>query len=475
MMMKLKKQRHEAIESVNQSLEKMKKDQEILNAVVTFVDPQEQLKEFDSKIDGKMAGVPIALKDNVITKGIRTTGSSKILDNYIPIYDAHITEKLKEAGAIIIAKASMDELGMGGSNRNAATGPVANPWDTSRIAGGSSGGSAALVASGVVPFAIGTDTGDSVRKPAAYCGIIGVKPTYGRISRYGIIPYASSLDHVGYFTTNVYDAAVGLEVLAGRDDRDMTSANEKVEEYSELLTGNIQGKTIGIFKNVVDSSTNIEVNEQFNQLVEKLKSKGAIFKEIYLNQELLRAILPTYYLIANCEATANHANLDALRFGVQQEGETAEEIMMKSRTEGFGLFLRKRLMVGSYGLFIENQEKLFNKAKRVRRLLVEELKKAMEEVDCLIAPATPTIAGKIEDTSLSQDVSDENLVSDNFMILGNFSGYPSMTLPMGFSEGCPTAINITCRPFEEVLMFNVAQMIEENTGLKDQVAEVKAG
>ncbi len=461
----------ESVKNVAQeTIEKLKADHTFLNAVVSFVDVEDQIQTMPK--DGKMAGVMVALKDNVSTKGIKTTASSKILDNYIPVYDAHIVKKLKEAGAIIVAKASMDELGMGGSNLTAATGPVANPWDLSRIAGGSSGGSAALVASGAVPFAIGTDTGDSVRKPASFCGIVGVKPTYGRISRYGIIPYASSLDHVGYFTVNVEDAALGLEVLAGRDNKDMTSSFQPVEKYSEALGTGIQGKTIGVLMNVVDSTTNEEIKDQFQDLVQKLKNQGAVIQEIRLNQELLRMILPTYYLIANCEATANHANLDSLRFGVQMPGDSAEEIMMHSRTEGFGLYLRKRFMVGSYGLFVENQEKLFKKAQQIRRLLVDEVKKAFESVDCILAPAAPKIAPKINEEDKVDYMSDETLVADNFMILGNFSGYPSMTLPLGFVEGCPIGVNLTCRPFEESLMFNFGQAIEKETGLKDQVVEV---
>ncbi len=469
--MKVNRTIESAKQQVDIALNKIKGENEILNAVVSFVDAEDQIKEIN--LEGKMAGVPIALKDNVSTKGVKTTGSSKILDNYEPIYDAHIVSKLKEAGAIVVAKASMDELGMGGSNRTAATGSVANPWDTTRIAGGSSGGSAALVASGAVSFAIGSDTGDSVRKPAAFCGIVGVKPTYGRISRYGIIPYASSLDHVGYFTTSVEDAAIGLEVLAGRDDRDMTSAMNPVEEYSVKMTSDIQGKTIGVLSNVIDSIKDERIKRQFSDILNDLEKQGATIKEVKLTQDLMRAVLPTYYLIANCEATANHANLDGLRFGNQKDGATAEEIMMNSRTEGFGLYLRKRFLLGSYGLFVENQEKLFKKAQQIRRLLVNEFENAFKGVDCIIAPAAPKIAEKI-DAPTSQDyLSDEELVAGNFMILGNFSGYPSMTIPMGLVEDCPTGLNITCRPFEETAMFGFGLAIEGITGLKGQTVEVK--
>lgn len=457
---------------VIEACEKAKALQSKLNAVVTFIDPTEQLNHLEEHKDGSMAGVPIVLKDNVCTKGIRTTASSKILDNYIPIYDAFIVEKLRNAGAITIAKSSLDELAMGGTNTTSYTGPVHNPWDGTRMAGGSSGGSAALVASGVVPFAIGSDTGDSIRKPAAFCGIVGVKPTYGRISRYGIIPYASSLDHVGYFTRNVADACIGLEVLAGRDDRDMTSSYREVPSYSKLLDPSLKGKRIGVLKNVIDSIKNEETVNQFNSLINKCKEQGAEIVDITFDNKLMRAILPTYFIIANCEATANHSNLDGIRFGVQEPGESTEEVMIRSRTEGFGLQVRKRFITGSYALFVENQEKLFRKAQRVRRLIVDAMKEAFNDVDCLIAPASSTIAPKLEGEAMDE-LAEDYLIAENHMVMGNFSGYPSMTLPMGFDHNCPLGVNITCRAFEEETMFNIAAGIENCTGLKDIIAEVK--
>ena len=281
-----------------EALEKAKKLQPELNDVITFVDPQEQLDNLPET--GLMRGVPIALKDNVCTKGILTTAASNILKNYVPVYDAEIVTKLKNAGAVCIAKSSMDELAMGGTNLTANIGPAHNPYDVTRITGGSSGGSAALVASGVVPMAIGSDTGDSVRKPASYCGVVGVKPTYGRISRYGVIPYASSLDHVGYFTRSIEDACISLEVLAGRDDRDMTSSNREVPKYSALLNSDMHGKKIAILSNVVDSIKNKETMKLFNDLMEELRKRGAVVEEYTFDEALMRAILPTYYLIANC-------------------------------------------------------------------------------------------------------------------------------------------------------------------------------
>ncbi len=458
---------------VFEALKKAHEVQPKLNAMVSFIDPTSQLEALKPKDESlPLYGIPVALKDLVNMKETITTGSSHILANYVSPYDATIVKKLKDAGAIMIGKASCDTFGMGGTNKTAATGPVYNPYDLSRMSGGSSGGSAVLVASGVVPMAIGTDTGDSIRKPAAYNGIVGVKPTYGRISRYGIIPYASSLDHVGFFTNNVKDAALTLEVLAGRDDLDMTSSDRPVEKYTEACLGKVSGQRFGIITNVTDAIQNKQTMRQFDYLCEKLRAQGALITKIHLNDDLMKAMLPTYYVIANAEATANHSNLDSLRFGVQIEGKDNEAIMMGSRTKGFGPLLRKRFVIGSYALFTENQEKIFRKAQKVRRLIVEDVKKALSEVDCLIAPASGNGAPLLEDTQIDQ-LSSEYLVAENYMAFGNFSGYPSMTLPFGYDGILPLGINLTCRPFEESRMFNLAQGIEDLTGLKDVICEVK--
>lgn len=459
---------------VYDALAKAKELQPKLNAVVTFVDVEEQLKNLENMdASAPLYGIPVILKDNVNTKGIRTTASSRILDNYIPVYDAAIVEKLQAAGAIIIAKASMDELGMGGTNLSAYTGKVNNPWDLDRISGGSSGGSAVLAAAGAAPITIGTDTGDSVRKPAAYNGVIGMKPTYGRISRYGIIPYASSLDHVGYFATSIEDAALTLEVLAGRDDRDMTSSYESVPAYQSLLNSDIKGKKIAIIDNVQTAITDSRIQENFNELMDKLRARGAIVDHIRFHDDLMEAILPTYYIIANAEATANHSNLDGIRFGMREDGESVEEVMTNSRTKGFSSNIRKRFVIGSYSLFVENQDKLFRKAQKVRRVIVNELKAVLDEYDITIATAAGTVAPHDYD-SVDEQLSDSYLVAENHMIIGNFSGYPSMTVPSGFVDGLPIAINMTAKPFAEQTLFNIGKAIEEETGLKGTTAEVKA-
>lgn len=450
---------------LNDAYNKVTAYQKKLNASITIVKPE------TNGSDGLLGNIPVAVKDNFSTKGIKTTAASNILDNYVPVFDATVVKKLKEAGAVIVSKASMDELAMGGSNLTANIGPCHNPYDLERISGGSSGGSAVLVASGAVPLAIGSDTGDSVRKPAAFCGVVGVKPTYGRISRYGVIPYASSLDHVGYFTTNIEDAALALNVLAGRDDLDMTSSYVEVEKYHENLNGDISGKKILVFDNVINEIDDQTIIDQFNNLVAGLAAKGALIKHVSFDNDLMRAIFGTYFIIANAEATANHSNLDGIRFGHRVDGDTMEEVMINTRTRGFSSFIKKRFVVGSYSLFEENQERLLRKAHKVRRLIVDAVMTELREADALIAPASGNIAPKIENEEKIDELTDAYLIGENHMIIGNFGGLPSMTQPMGFKDGMPLGINITCNPFKEQTMFDIGLAIEDLTGLKGLIKE----
>ena len=448
----------------NESAAQLEALQPTLNAAVTIVsEPQE------NPVQGLLSGIPVVLKDNVSTKGIRTTASSKILDNYVPVYDATIVEKLKNAGAVIVAKSSMDELGMGGTNRNAATGPACNPWNPAHITGGSSGGSAALMAAGCAPLAIGTDTGDSIRKPAAFCGVVGFKPTYGRISRYGIIPYASSLDTVGFFTRNIEDAAEALEVLAGRDDHDMTSSFLPVEHYKENLNPDLKGKRIGIFRTVSDRIARPELKKDFDELVEKIQTAGVEAVDLYMDEKLMNLIAPVYKTIANAEATANHSNLDGIRFGVRKPGGSVEEVMTNSRTAGFSSYVRARFVIGSYTLFEENQDRLFRKAQKIRRLLVDAWKELFESCDVLLAPAAPDTAPLIEESS------DVRFGKDRFeeehMQLANFSGYPSLTMPLSLADnGLPFGINLNAPAFQEQELLDVAAALEKIIDFKEEPA-----
>lgn len=441
-----------------------------LNAVITFIDPEEQLANLPE--EGLLRGVPVAVKDNCCTKGIRTTAGSAILQDFIPPYDSTIAEKLKKEGAVMICKSSMDELAMGGANTTAFTGPVHNPWDKDRIPGGSSGGSVALVASGAVPMAIGSDTGDSIRKPAAWCGVIGVKPTYGLISRFGGIPYASSLDTFGVITRSVEDACIALQAVAGRDSRDMTSADVEIPDYLAALDSDMHGKKLAVLGNVMDGLLNDNVRKVFNGIVEKLKERGAQVDVVYFDQKIMRAVLPAYYAIANAEAASNNANLDGVRFGVREPGETTEDIMMNTRTKNFNKMIRRRFTIGAFALDGENQEKIFRKAKKVRRLICNEINGCLEEYDAILAPTDGDIAPRFDDPG-ADPLSDYNLVTGGHLDLENFNGSPSMSVPMGFDQGCPLGISIAAKPFDEITMFNVAKAVEEITGLKGLTAEVK--
>ncbi|MDE8339417.1 amidase family protein [Erysipelothrix rhusiopathiae] len=438
--------------SIDEIIGNLKKENERLNAIVSFVDPNEVT-------DGLISGWDIALKDNINMKDTLTTASCKLISNHKSIYNAHVVDRLLDEGAVIVAKTSMDELGMGGTNLSAITGPVYNPYDITRISGGSSGGSAALVGAKAVRAALGSDTGDSVRKPAAYCGAVGVKPTYGRISRYGVIPYASSLDHVGYFTQNVADAACLLEVLAGRDDRDMTSSMEPVVSYSKLLDMDLEGKRIGIFKTVEDAIENEAVKATFVQFKEKLEAQGAILVEKTIEKTLMRTMLPVYSVISNSEAVANHANLDGVRFGLSQEGDSLEEIMKNTRTNGFSSLIKRRFIFGAFALDDANQKEVFDQAKKVRRLLVNAYASCFEDVDIMVTLASGTVAPKVEN-QLMDELSDAYLIGENHMVINNFSGYPSMTLPLDLVDGLPVGINISTQPFTEAKMFAYGQAFE---------------
>lgn len=446
-----------------------------LNAFVTLFDKDTFFTYNQVKLDDTkpLSGIPYVLKDNVMTKGIRTTGSSNMLKDYVPVYNATIVEKLQDAGALLVGKASMDELAMGGTNKSANTGPVKNAFDINRIPGGSSGGSAAIVASGVVPFSIGSDTGDSIRKPAAFSGIVGFKPTWGRISRYGIIPYASSLDTVGAFSRNVYDVALVTSVMAGRDEKDMTSSLNPVEQYHVNLDADVSNLKVAVLKSVVSEITNNDVVDNFNTVVDTLKNLNVEVSEVEINKTLLLAMLPTYKIIANSEATSNHACLDGIKYGHYEEGRTTDETMILSRTSGFGSHIKRRFILGNVALASKNQERMFKQAKRVRRLIVEEVQKIYEDFDLIIVPCSGGVAPML-DCNEPEGSSDEYLIVENHLLLGNFGGMPSLTIPSGFVNSMPVGINIMGNIFEEQKVLNLGYALEQKLGYKDQFKEGEA-
>lgn len=454
-------------ELFNQSVKVAKDSQKKYNPFVTIMDKYEKM---DS--NSILSGIPYALKDNISTKGILTTASSNILSNYVPVYDATIYKKLKEAGAVLMGKTVLDELAMGGTGTTGHTGIVRNPWDKNRQIGGSSAGSAVAVAMGIVPFAIGSDTGDSVRKPAAYGGIVGFKPTYGRISRYGLFAYASSLDHLGVMARNVRDVAIVTDIVKGHDSKDMTSLPDDNKNYVATLNNSVKGKKLFYIKEALENDSDDreldKIINNFKTILSKCSELGIEVCEESISKELLRAIYPTYMAISCAEATSNDANLNGIHFGVRGEGNTPDEIIIDARTKGFSELIKRRFVIGSYILQKENQEKLFLNACRVRRLIVNKMNDLFEKYDGLIMPTTATIAPKFEDSS--DKLSDKYLILDNYLDIGNFGGYPSITIPSGFVDNMPVGICITGRVYEDDVVLNIANQIENTMKYKNQIA-----
>lgn len=424
-----------------------------------------------SKKNNLLYGIPVVIKDNFSTKDIPTTGSSNILNGYVPVFSSEVVTRLEKEGAIIIAKSTMDELAMGGSGTTGHLGVTYNPWDKDKKyqVGGSSCGSAAAVSAGIVPFALGSDTGDSVRKPASFAALVGFKPTWGRISRFGLFPFATSLDHVAYFTRNVYDSAYILNILAGRDDKDASSSFNKVEDYTANLSNSIKGKKIAVIKGIIDSISDKEVIKSFNASLSYLQAQGAEVDVVDIDVKLLKAIYPTYIIISCAEATSNNANLDGIKFGNRIEGESFEEVMLNTRTNGFSPLIKRRFVIGSFSLLKENQDELFVRAQKCRRLIVDAFNKVFEKYDAIYCPAAPSIAPLIKGSS--NNLSDEYLIADNYMAFANMGGFPSVTLPLGFEKNMPFGGNLTAKPFQESFLLNIAQAIENGTGLKDLVAK----
>ena len=454
-------------ELFNEATMKAEKYQEDYNSFVTILNKKEEM-------DGNsiLRGIPYALKDNISTKGILTTASSNLLKDYIPLYDATVYKKLKEAGAVLMGKTVLDELAMGGTGTTGHTGIVKNPWDKTRMIGGSSAGSASSVALGIVPFAIGSDTGDSIRKPAAYGGVVGYKPTYGRISRYGLFSFASSLDCVGVFSRSVKDTAYVMDVIKGYDKKDMTSLPDENISYIDNLNNDVRGKKLFYIKEAMEiDNGNTELKaimDNFKCVIDKCRELGIEVEEVSFRKDLLEAIYPSYMCISCAEATSNNSNLTGISFGSRIDGSSIEDIMMKTRTEGFSELIKRRFVLGSYILQKENQEKLFLNAGRVRRLIVDGINELFKEYDGIIMPTTGDIAPLFD--KASDKLSDEYLILGNHLVIGNFGGFPSISIPSGFVNNMPVSVNITGRAKEDSLVLNLANKIEEVLGYKGQVS-----
>ena len=457
------------LDLVKEALDKIKKD---TNNAFEYVYEKEaleiarELSNQEVEVDNPLWGIPFAIKDNFSTKDIPTTASSKLLEGYLPPFDAEVYTRLLNKKAIPIAKTTLDELAMGGTGSSGHLGKTFNPWDKSktRMIGGSSCGSAAACAAGIVPFAIGSDTGDSVRKPASYSALVGFKPTWGRISRFGLFPFAPSLDTVAYFTRNVKDSALLLNVLGGHDIKDTTSSPIPIEDYQSLKDKPYKAT---IIKEIYDDLKDKTIKDAFDKLISELKQKGYKINTVSIGFDLAKAIYSCYYIISSAEATSNNANLDGIKFGVNKEAETYEEMLFKVRTEGFSDRIRRRFVIGSISLLEENQQEIYLRALRCRRVIVETFNKILESSDVIILPASPTIAPLFGDDIPKKSFAKDAMISDNYLAFANLGGYPSITLPLGFEDEMPFGVNITSHHFTEAKLLKIAQTVEQITGLKD--------
>jgi len=425
---------------------------------------REKARALDEKIGssqerGILFGLPAGIKDNVVTQGLITTCASKLLANYDPIYDATVMRKLREADSVTIGKLNMDEFAMGGSNENSAYQLTRNPWNENRVPGGSSGGSAAAVAAGEVYFALGSDTGGSIRQPAAYCGIVGLKPTYGRVSRFGLVAFASSLDQIGPLTKNVEDAAYVLQAIAGYDPYDSTSANVEVPDYISALTGDVTGLRIGVPKEYLGEGIDPAVKEAVMEALRVLESLGARWEEISLPHT--EYAIAAYYIIASSEASSNLARFDGVRYGVRSaHASNLLEVYEKSRSEGFGPEVKRRIMLGTYALSSGYYDAYYLKAQKVRTLVKRDFDQAFERYDVIIGPTAPTPAFEI-----GSQINDPltMYLNDICTIPVSLAGVPAISVPCGFADGLPVGLQIIGKAFDEATVLRVAHAYEQHT------------
>ncbi|HLK53826.1 MAG TPA: Asp-tRNA(Asn)/Glu-tRNA(Gln) amidotransferase subunit GatA [Candidatus Angelobacter sp.] len=448
---------------VEQFYSKIKVDDAEIHAYLTLSEDRAfaQAKRIDGLVSQgaalpPLAGVPLGIKDVMVTKGVRTTAGSKVLENFIPPYDCTAVTKLEAAGALVLGKLNCDEFAMGSSNENSAYSPVRNPRDTSRVPGGSSGGSAAAVAAGMAVATLGSDTGGSIRQPASFCGVVGLMPTYGRVSRYGLIAFASSLDHIGPLTKTVKDAAILLGVIAGHDPLDSTSAAVPVPNYEADLAKTVSGLRIGIPKEYFGDGLDAEVRGAVEAGIEKLHSSGCEIVPISMPHTAYA--IPTYYVIATAEASANLARFDGVRYGHRTKGaRTLSEMYRKSRDEGFGAEVKRRIMLGTYALSSGYYDAYYLKAQRVRTLLTRDFEEAFQKVDAIVTPTAPTPAFKIgekADDPLSM------YLADIYTVTADLAGVPGISVPCGQTRsGLPIGLQVLGRHFEESTVLRVGQAI----------------
>ena len=403
---------------------------------------------------GPLAGVPVALKDNMCTRGVPTTCSSRILENWVPPYDATVVERLAAAGAVVVGKTNLDEFAMGSSTENSAFGPTRNPWCTDRVPGGSSGGSAAAVAAGLVPLAFGSDTGGSIRQPAALCGVVGIKPTYGVVSRYGLIAFGSSLDQIGPFAASVADSALALEVVAGHDPRDSTSIRARLPAYGAGLAEGVAGLRIGLVEDFLGDVSGA-CAAAAEAAAESLAAAGAVLERVSIPEMLLG--LPAYYIVAPAEASSNLARYDGVRYGLRVDGPDVATMNARTRAAGFGPEVRRRIMIGTYALSAGYYDAYYGQAQRARTLLIRAFDRAYERFDALVSPTTPSAAFAFGAKTANPW---EMYLSDLCTIPSDLAGHPAMSVPFALDDGLPIGVQVLAPALGEPVMLKVAAAIE---------------
>ena len=446
---------------VEEALKRIKESD--LNAFITINEDaiKEAIALEGKEVDNILFGIPVCIKDNIVTKNLKTTAASLMLDDFIPPYDATVIQKIKDNHMIIIGKTNMNEFAMGSTGETSYYGPTLNPWNKEYIPGGSSSGTAAAISSRIVPLGLGTDTGGSIRQPSSFCGIVGLKPTYGRVSRYGLIAFASSLDQIGPMTRNVFENALMLNVIAGHDDKDMTSSDASVCDYTKLIGKDIKGLKIAIpnfyWSDVIDS----EVKNKISHVVDILKSKGA--EVDFIDIDYVEKAIPLYQVIALAEASSNLARYDGLRFGYRTSNYTDIESLYKmTRYEGFGSEVKRRLMIGSYVLSGENAKKYYRKALMVRNKLTESFKKAFEKYDLIIGPTNTSVAYKL---GTAPNDALKSFYDDLLTIPVNMAGLPALSMPIGFINGLPVGMHIIGNYYGEEVIYQLASFIEKELDL----------
>lgn len=460
----LNKKEISAEELTNKSLERIAEVEKDVQAFITITKEQalKKAKLIDEKIKlgeniGSLAGIPMALKDNICTDGIKTTCASKILENFVPPYNATVVEKLEKEGAILIGKANMDEFAMGSSTENSSFYPTKNPWDLNYVPGGSSGGCAAAIAADEAVFALGSDTGGSIRQPAAYCGIIGLKPTYGAVSRFGVVAFASSLDQIGPLAKDVTDISLVLNAITGYDKQDSTSVNVEHPDYTKFLVDDIKGLKIGIPKEYFGEGITPGVDANIKEAIKKLEELGAVVEECSLPHT--EYAMPIYYIISPAECSSNMARFDGVRYGLRVEDEDVLGMFCKTREQGLGNEVKRRIMLGTYALSSGYYDAYYLKALKVRALIKQDFDNVFAKYDCLLTPTTPSTA-----FSIGQE-SDPIVMykQDTCTIPANLAGIPALSMPFGLDNGMPVGLQLIGKAFDEGTLLKVAYTLEQNT------------